>query len=101
MLRSPADVCALLLQESDAGTAPSMRLGKLAAALPAQPSLPNLRLQVLQEVLDHQHFMELSRTLFLAGTVWPMVARDGAILIGYAIAFFVAARLATRKRLGR
>jgi len=49
--------------------------------------------------LPATHFMELIKTLFLAGNVWPLAAKDGAILLGYALVFFAAARAVTKKRL--
>jgi ABC-2 type transport system permease protein len=51
------------------------------------------------QVLPATYFMELIRTLFLAGTVWPLVLRNCAILAGYAVLLLVLARLMTRKRL--
>lgn len=49
--------------------------------------------------LPATYFMELIKTLFLAGDVWPMIVRDCAVLAGYAVLLLGAARLATRKRL--
>ena len=43
--------------------------------------------------------MELIRTLFLAGDVWPLVLRNCAILAAYALALMALARFVTRKRL--
>lgn len=49
--------------------------------------------------LPATYFMELVKTLFLAGDVWPLVVRDCAVLAGYAVLLLGAARLVTRKRL--
>jgi ABC-2 type transport system permease protein len=43
--------------------------------------------------------MELIRSLFLAGNIWPMVARNCAILLFYAVGLLTVARIVTRKRL--
>ncbi|GGY50826.1 ABC transporter permease [Pseudoduganella albidiflava] len=49
--------------------------------------------------LPATYFMELLKTLFLAGDVWPLIVRDCAVLAGYAVLLLGAARLVTRKRL--
>jgi ABC-2 type transport system permease protein len=49
--------------------------------------------------LPATHFMELLKTLFLAGNVVTVVIKDGALLAGYAVVFFIAARMATKKRI--
>lgn len=49
--------------------------------------------------LPATHFMELIRTLFLAGNVWPLIFKDCAILAGYAVLLLALARFVTRKRL--
>jgi ABC-2 type transport system permease protein len=43
--------------------------------------------------------MELIRTLFLAGNVWPLILKDCAILAGYAVLLLGLARFVTRKKL--
>ena len=43
--------------------------------------------------------MELIRTLFLAGNVWPLIFKNTAILVGYAILLLGLARFVTRKKL--
>jgi ABC-2 type transport system permease protein len=50
-------------------------------------------------VLPATYFMELVRTLFLAGNQWALVAKDCAILAGYAVGLLGLARAVTRKRL--
>jgi ABC-2 type transport system permease protein len=50
-------------------------------------------------VLPATYFMELIRTLFLAGNVWPLIFRNCAILIVYAVLLLGIARLVTRKKL--
>lgn len=44
-------------------------------------------------------FMELLRTLFLAGNFWPLIIKDCLILAAYAVLLLGLARLVTRKRL--
>ena len=56
-------------------------------------------IRVVGKVLPATYFMELIRTLFLAGDVWPLVLRNCAILAGYALALMALARFVTRKRL--
>ena len=51
------------------------------------------------EALPATHFLELIKTLMLAGNVWSIVLKDCAILIAYALVLLTAARLATRKRI--
>jgi ABC-2 type transport system permease protein len=55
--------------------------------------------RVVGQVLPATYFMELIRTLFLAGNVWPLIFRNCAILIGYAVLLLAVARLVTRKKL--
>jgi ABC-2 type transport system permease protein len=55
--------------------------------------------RILGNALPATYFMELLRTLFLAGNVWPLVLRDCAVLAGYAVLLLGAARLATKKSL--
>jgi ABC-2 type transport system permease protein len=56
-------------------------------------------IQWIGMALPATHFMELIRTLFLAGNVWPLIFKDCAILAGYAVLLLALARLVTRKRL--
>jgi ABC-2 type transport system permease protein len=45
------------------------------------------------------YFIELIRTLFLAGNVWPLIFKDCAILAAYAVLLLGLARFVTRKKL--
>jgi ABC-2 type transport system permease protein len=49
--------------------------------------------------LPATYFMELIKTLFLAGDVWPLILRDCAVLAAYAAVLLGAARAVTHKRL--
>jgi len=51
------------------------------------------------QALPATHFLELIKTLMLAGNVWPIVFKDFAILVTYALVLLTAARLVTRKRI--
>jgi pyoluteorin transport system permease protein len=55
--------------------------------------------RVIGLALPATHFLDLVKTLMLAGDVWPIVLRDGAILVAYAVVLLTAARLVTRKRI--
>ena len=50
-------------------------------------------------LLPATYFMELVRTLFLAGTYWPLVLKDCGILALYAVVLLALALAVTRKRL--
>jgi ABC-2 type transport system permease protein len=56
-------------------------------------------IQWIGKALPATYFMELIRTLFLAGNVWPLIFKNCAILAGYAVLLLALARLVTRKRL--
>ena len=45
------------------------------------------------------HFMVLIKTLMLAGNVWPLIIREGSILLCHAVLCVGLARVVTRKRL--
>lgn len=56
-------------------------------------------ISVVGHALPATYFMELIRTLFLAGDVWPVIWRNCAVLAAYAVALLALARIVTRKRL--
>jgi ABC-2 type transport system permease protein len=56
-------------------------------------------INVVGHAVPATYFMELLRTLFLAGDVWPLVLRNGVILLVYAAALLGIARFVTRKKL--
>lgn len=56
-------------------------------------------IQVIGTILPATYFVELLKTLFLAGNNWPLIVRDWAVLAGYAVLLLGAARLMTRKTL--
>ncbi|MEO8767867.1 MAG: ABC transporter permease [Nitrosospira sp.] len=51
------------------------------------------------KALPATYFMELIRTLFLAGNVWPLIFKNCAILAGYAVVLLGLARFVTQKKL--
>jgi len=56
-------------------------------------------IRVVGSILPATYFMELVKTLFLAGNNWPLIAKNLAILVAYAVFLLNAARLCTRKKL--
>ncbi|WP_426344383.1 ABC transporter permease [Pseudoduganella sp. R-32] len=58
-----------------------------------------LAVQVVGRILPATYFMELVKTLFLAGNVWPLILRNCAILAAYAVLLLGIARAVTRKQL--
>ena len=51
------------------------------------------------QALPATYFMELIRTLFLAGNVWPLIFKNCAILAAYAVLLLGLAHFVTRKKL--
>ena len=51
------------------------------------------------QVLPATYYLELLKSLFLAGNLWPMIAKSCAILALYAFALMAATRAVTRKRI--
>lgn len=51
------------------------------------------------QLLPATYFMDLLKTLFLAGNVWPLVLRNSAVLAGYAVLLVFLAHRVTRKSL--
>ena len=57
--------------------------------------------RVIGHALPATYFMDLIKTLFLAGDVWPLIWRNCAILLCYAVGLLLIARAVTRKSLDR
>jgi ABC-2 type transport system permease protein len=55
--------------------------------------------RVIGHVLPATYFMDLIKTLFLAGDVWPVIWRNCAVLLCYAVGLLLVARAVTRKSL--
>ncbi|MGJ3704114.1 ABC transporter permease [Variovorax sp. AFSI2.2] len=58
-----------------------------------------LAVRVIGHVLPATYFMDLIKTLFLAGDVWPLIWRNCAVLLAYAVGLLLLARAVTRKSL--
>jgi ABC-2 type transport system permease protein len=56
-------------------------------------------IRVVGHLLPATYYIELLKTLFLAGNVWPLIARNSAVLALYALALLGFARFATKKKL--
>lgn len=51
------------------------------------------------QLLPATYYIELLKTLFLAGNVWPLILKNSAVLVLYALVFLGIARATTRKKL--
>ena len=58
-----------------------------------------IAVRVIGHVLPATYFMDLIKTLFLAGDVWPLIWRNCAVLLAYAAGLLLLARAVTRKSL--
>jgi len=56
-------------------------------------------IRVVGHLLPATYYIELLKTLFLAGNVWPLIAKNSAVLALYALALLGFARFATKKKL--
>jgi len=74
---------------------PSMMLSGFLFDLRNVPTV----IRIVGHALPATYFMELVRTLFLAGNVWSLILRNCAILVAYAVVLLTVARLVTRKSL--
>lgn len=74
---------------------PAMMLSGFVFDLRNVPAAVNL----VGHLLPATYFMELVKSLFLAGNYWPLIIKDCAILAGYAVVLLGLARILTRKKL--
>lgn len=58
-----------------------------------------LVVRIISQIVPATHFMPVIKTLFLAGTDWPMVLKSCAILLGYALVLLMLTWRTVRKRL--
>ena len=58
-----------------------------------------LVVQIISQIFPTTHFMELIKTLFLAGNVWPQIIKDCAILIVQSVVLLGLALRFTQKKL--
>jgi ABC-2 type transport system permease protein len=75
---------------------PAMMLSGFMFDLRSVPAV----IRYVGNLLPATYYIELLKTLFLAGDVWPLVLKDAGVLAIYAACLLVAARLATQKKLG-
>ena len=57
--------------------------------------------QIISHLLPATYFMELVKTLFLAGNYWPLIVKNSLILTGYAVLLLWLATRTLKKTLGR
>ncbi len=55
--------------------------------------------EALGHVLPATHYLEMLKSLLLAGDIWPMIYRHSAVLLLYLLLLMAAARAKTRKEL--
>ena len=55
-------------------------------------------IRVVSYALPMTYFLELMKSLLLAGDYWPLIAKNTAILMGYAVLFMCIAYRLTRKK---
>ena len=53
----------------------------------------------LGRILPATYYLELLKSLFLAGNIWPMIFTNCAVLLLYALVLLTTARIKTRKRI--
>lgn len=58
-----------------------------------------LVVRIVGQILPATYYMELLKTLFLAGNNWPLIIKNCAILLGYAVLFQLIALKLTPKRI--
>ena len=58
-----------------------------------------LIIQIISQIFPATHFMELIKSLFLAGNVWSQIVKDCAILLVQSVVLLGLALRFTRKRL--
>ncbi|MDR2871521.1 MAG: ABC transporter permease [Xanthomonadaceae bacterium] len=56
-------------------------------------------IRVVGQLLPATYFMELVKSLFLAGTLWPLIVKNCSVLAIYAVLLLGLANAVTRKRL--
>ncbi|MRV73106.1 ABC transporter permease subunit [Duganella sp. FT92W] len=74
---------------------PSLMLSGFLFDLRSVPAV----IRAVGGILPATYFMELIKTLFLAGNVWPLIARNCAVLALYAVVLLAVALAVTRKKL--
>ncbi len=73
---------------------PSVVLSGFLFDLHAEP----LAIRVVSGLIPTTYYLELMKSLFLSGDYWPLIVRDTAILLGFALFFLGWAFHMTRKK---
>lgn len=73
---------------------PSVMLSGFIFDLHSQP----LAIQWVSKFLPTTYYLELMKSLFLAGNYWPLILKDTAVLVGFAVFFIGLAFHLTRKK---
>jgi ABC-2 type transport system permease protein len=55
--------------------------------------------RMVGQALPATYFMDVTKTLFLAGNIWPLIIKNSLVLMAYALLFLFLARRKTQKRL--
>lgn len=58
-----------------------------------------LAVRIVGQILPATYYMELLKSLFLAGNNWPLILKNCSVLLGYAALFQMIARIRTPKRI--
>lgn len=74
---------------------PCMMLSGIIFDLRSVPAL----VRAVGYALPPTYYVELTKTLFLAGNNWPLIIKNALLLLGYALFFFCLAWKVTKKRL--
>lgn len=74
---------------------PTMMLSGFLFDLRSAPAI----VQAVGHILPATYFMELLKSLFLAGNNWPMIVKNCSVLAVYAVIFMVLSFKVTQKRL--
>ena len=75
---------------------PSMMLSGFLFDLHSEP----LAIQVISQVFPTTHYLQLLKSLFLAGNYWPLIVEKCLLLAGYGVLFIGLAFRLTKRRVG-
>lgn len=75
---------------------PSMMLSGFLFDLHSEP----LAIQVISQIFPATHYLQLIKSLFLAGNYWPLIVEKCLLLAGYGVLFIGLAFRLTKRRVG-
>ncbi|MGM9579838.1 MAG: ABC transporter permease [Anaerovibrio sp.] len=75
---------------------PSMMLSGFLFDLHSEP----LAIQVISQIFPTTHYLQLIKSLFLAGNYWPLIVEKCLLLAGYGVLFIGLAFRLTKRRVG-